>query len=167
MTRSLAVFLVLALTAHAVEPGVQRTLFGRAADGTTIDAFTLTNRGGATAKIITFGAVIADLQIPDRDGKIAHVVREAVFSEENYQRGFPQSAMIAGRVANRIANARFTLDGHDYPLIANNGAHTLHSGPKGFGKIIWQGEPVASTDGAAVRLSYFSPDGDCGFPGNL
>ena len=162
-----ALALLSSPTAHAVVPAVSHELFGRAADGTTIDAYTLLNRHGATAKIITFGAILADLRIPDRDGKIAHVVRETVFSEENYQRGFPQAGMVAGRVANRIANARFTLDGHDYALVANQGAHTLHGGPKGFGKIIWQGQPLDSAGGAAVKLTYLSPDDEGGFPGNL
>jgi aldose 1-epimerase len=75
--------------------------------------------------------------------------------------------MIAGRVANRIAHATFTLDGHDYPLLANNGPHNLHSGPKGLGKVIWTGSPVDSALGAAVKLTYLSPDGENGFPGNL
>jgi aldose 1-epimerase len=145
-----------------------REVFGRAADGTTIDAYTLTNQHGAKAKIITYGAILADLQIPDRTGKIAHVVRQMVFSEDNYQRGFPQAAMIAGRVANRIANARFTLDGRDYPLTANNGPHTLHGGVKGFGKVLWSATPLAvALTGSAVRLSYNSADGEEGFPGNL
>ena len=146
---------------------MQRALFGRAADGTTIEAFTLTNQTGAIAKVITYGAILADLRVPDRDGKLASVVREVVFSEANYQRGFPQAGIIAGRVANRIANARFTLDGHDYQLVANNGPHTLHGGVKGFGKVIWQGQPLDLAGGAAVKLTYLSPDGEGGFPGSL
>ncbi len=155
------------LTTRAAEPSVRSELFGRAADGTTIGAFTLTNRSGAIAKIITYGAILADLQIPDREGKLAHVVRETVFSEQNYQRGFPQAAMIAGRVANRIANAKFTLDGHDYTLVANQGPHTLHGGRKGFGKTLWSGQPLDPVHGAAVKLTYRSADGEEGFPGNL
>lgn len=157
-------FALLIVAVRAAEPAVQRAEFGRGADGTVIEAFTLTNKHGAIAKVITYGAILADLQIPDRDGKLAHVVREITFSEQNYQRGFPQAAMVAGRVANRIANARFTLDGHDYMLIANNGPHTLHGGRKGFGRALWKGEPAA---GSAVKLTLLSPDGDEGFPGNL
>lgn len=152
---------------RAAEPSVQRGVFGRGADGTTIEVFTLTNRSGAVAKVITYGAILADLRMPARDGRLASVVREIVFSESSYQRGFPQAGMIAGRVANRIANARFTLDGHDYALVANNGSHTLHSGPKGLGKVVWQGRPVDAAEVAAVRLTYLSPDGEGGFPGNL
>ncbi len=157
----------LAFAALAVEPAVQRAEFGRAADGTVIDAFTLTNRHGAVAKVITYGAILTDLRVPDRDGKLANVVREVVFSETNYARGFPNAGMIAGRVANRIANARFTLDGHDYQLAANNGVHSLHGGRKGFGKVIWQGRPTEVTGGAAVTLTYASADGEEGYPGNM
>src|SRR2546430_3129474 len=125
-------------------PTPTHEVFGRSADGTTIDAYILSNQHGAIAKIITYGAILADLQIPGRDGKPVHLVREATFSETNYRRGFPQAAMVPGRVANRIANARFTLDGHDYTLPANNGPHTLHGGLKGFGKALWTGQPVES-----------------------
>lgn len=170
MKRFLSVCALLALVSlvtRAGEATVERALFGRAADDSTIDVFTLTNQHGAVAKVITFGAILADLRVPDRDGKLASVVREITFSEANYARGFPNAGMIAGRVANRIANARFTLDGHDYALAANNGTHTLHGGRKGFGKVIWQAQPLAVRDGAAVRLTYASTDGEEGFPGNL
>ena len=163
----LAASLVLLAGAFAAESAVQRAEFGRAADGTVIEVFTLKNQRGAVAKVINYGAILADLQMPDRDGKLAHVVREATFSEANYKRGFPQAAMVPGRVANRIANASFTLDGHDYKLAANNGAHTLHGGLKGFGKALWSGEPIASAAGSAVRLTYVSADGEEGFPGKL
>jgi aldose 1-epimerase len=162
-----ALALLFATAAFAADSAVQRAEFGRAADGTVIEVFTLTNRAGATAKVITYGAIVADLRVPDREGKFAGVVKEVTFSEANYTRGFPQAAMVAGRVANRIANAKFTLDGHDYTLIANNGPHTLHGGRKGFGRALWKGEPVATTGGAAVKLTLVSPDGDEGFPGNL
>jgi aldose 1-epimerase len=155
------------LTARLVAATPTHEVFGRAADGTTIDAYTLTNAHGAKATIITYGAILADLQIPDRDGKLVPVVRPATFSEVSYKRGFPQAAMVAGRVANRIANASFTLDGHDYKLAANNGAHTLHGGLKGFGKVLWSAQPIESSAGSAVRLTYTSVDGEEGFPGQL
>ncbi len=162
----LAPFLaILALVAQAAESPVQRAIFGRAADGTTIDAYTLTNRHGATAKVITFGAIVADLQMPDREGKFTGIVRPAVFSEENYTRGFPQAAIVVGRVINRIGRARFTLEGREYALAANSGPNHIHGGRKNFAKVIWQAQPVAGA--AAVQLTYLSPDGDEGYPGTL
>ncbi len=166
MIRFLFALFIASATAALAAPATHE-VFGRAADGTTIDAYILTSPRGAKAKVITFGAILADLQIPDRDGKLVQVVREATFSEANYRRGFPQAAMVPGRVANRVANARFTLDGHDYTLAANNGAHTLHGGLKGFGKALWQGQPLESATGSAVRLTYISADGEEGFPGRL
>lgn len=156
-----------ALAARAAEPSVRRAEFGRAADGTVIEAFTLTNQHGAVAKVITFGAILADLRVPDRDGRLAGVVREIAFSEENYARGFPQAAAVIGRVANRIAGARFTLDGRDYPLAPNNAPNHIHGGRKGFAKVVWQGEPVVSPDGPAAKLTYVSQDGEEGYPGTL
>ncbi len=159
--------LASSLTAHAAAPTVAHELFGRAADGATIDAYTLTNKHQATAKIITYGAILADLAIPNDKGELAHVVRQATFSEENYKRGFPQAAAIIGRVANRIANASFTLDGHDYALAANAKPHTIHGGVKGFAKVIWSAQPVDAASGTALRLTYTSADGEEGFPGKL
>jgi len=118
----LRVFLFLAVLISSASasdlPAVQRSVFGRMPDGTTVDLFTLTNRHGLVAKVITYGAILADLRVPDREGHLAGVVREVVFSEQGFQRGFTNPAAIQGRVANRIARARFTLDGHEYQLAA-------------------------------------------------
>ncbi len=167
MTRLAFFSFLLVEVARAAAPTPVHEVFGRAADGTTIDAYVLSNQHGASAKVISYGAILADLQMPDREGKLAHVVRETTFSEANYRRGFPMAAMVAGRVANRIAYARFTLDGHDYTLAANNGPHTLHGGRKGFGRALWSIQPLESAAGSAVRLTYLSVDGDDGFPGTL
>src|SRR5207244_4219388 len=84
---------------------------------------------------------------------------------ERYLNGFPASSAIMGRVANRIGKARFTLDGVEYKLPANNGSNHLHGT---FGKIIWQGRGLPSGEHeAAVQFTYLSPDGEEGFPGNL
>lgn len=167
MLRSLFLLCLVTLTTRAASPGVSRELFGRAADGTTIDAYTLTNGSGATAKIITYGAIIADLRMPDKAGQFAGIVKPAVFSEENYAKSFPQAAIVVGRVINRIGGARFSLDGRDYPLAANSGPNHIHGGKKNFAKVIWQAQPIESREGAAVRLTYLSVDGEEGYPGNL
>ena len=166
MIRATAFFVFLAFVTRAAEP-VRREIFGRTADGVTIEAFTLTNGHGLVAKVITYGAILADLRVPDREGKLVSVVHESVFTEANLARGFPNAAMVVGRVANRIANARFTLDGHDYQLAANSGAHHIHGGRKGFGRVIWQAQPLDSKDAAAVKLTYLCVDGEEGYPGNL
>ncbi len=155
------------IAARAAEPAVQRAEAGRLADGTVIESYTLTNKTGATAKVITFGAILADLRMPGRDGELASVVREFTFTEAAAKRPFLTAGMIVGRVANRIANAKFTLDGTEYKLAANTPPHTLHGGRKGFDHVIWKAAPAESPDGPAVQLTYVSADGEEGFPGNL
>ena len=140
---------VLTSAVHSAPPAapsqsapVERSLFGRMPDGTAIDCFTLTNRHGLVAKVITFGAILADLRVPDRDGKLASVVREIVASEQGFQRGFPGAGAVFGRVANRIARARFTLDGREYQLAANNGPNHIHGGARNFSRVVWQANTV-------------------------
>lgn len=146
---------------------VQRSVFGRTPEGTTVELFTLTNRRGAVAKVITFGAILADLRMPDRDGKFASVVREIVPSEQGFQRGFANSAAVFGRVANRIAHARFTLDGHEYQVTRNNGAHHIHGGAKNFSRVVWSPTLPTTPNVASIELKYVSADGEEGFPGQV
>jgi aldose 1-epimerase len=146
---------------------IQRSVFGRTPEGTTVELFTLTNRQGAVAKVITYGAILADLRMSDREGKFASVVREIVPSEQGFQRGFASSAAVFGRVANRIAHARFTLDGHDYQVTRNNGAHHIHGGAKNFSRVVWQPTLPGDPKVASIQLKYVSADGEEGFPGQL
>lgn len=147
--------------------GVERGVFGRTADGTIVEHFILTNQRGAIAKIITFGAIVADLRMPDRNGRLASVVREIEPSDQGFQRGFASSAAVFGRVANRIAHARFTLDGRHYEVTRNNGAHHIHGGAKNFSKVVWKATLPTGRRAPAVELTYVSADGEEGFPGTL
>lgn len=166
MHRPIILSALLALVVAApAQPAVERSLFGKAADGVVIDAYTLTNKNGASAKIITYGAIIAELNMPDRSGKMANMVKPVVFTPENYTRGFPQAAIVVGRFINRIGGAKFTLDGKEYTLAANSGPNSIHGGRKNFAKVIWKAEPVAGR--TAVKLTYLSVDGEEGYPGNL
>lgn len=144
-----------------------RASFGKTAEGVIVEEFTLANPGGASARVITFGAIVSDLRMPDRQGRHASVVREIKPSEQGFQRGFPQSAAVFGRVANRIAGARFTLDGREYQVTRNNGKNHIHGGARNFSKVVWLAEPGTDPNLPSVRLTYVSADGEEGFPGRL
>jgi aldose 1-epimerase len=139
--------------------------FGKTPDGTPVEMYVLSN-GKMTVKVITYGAIVTEIDVPDRNGKLADVVL-GFDNLEGYLGGHPYFGAATGRVANRIAKARFTLDGKEYKLAANNGPNTLHGGVKGFDKVVWKASDMSGPNGPAVKMSYQSPDGEEGFPGNL
>ncbi len=146
---------------------LQESVFGRMPDGTAVQQFTLRNNSGMTVKIISYGAIVTEIQAPDRDGNTINVVRGSDRLEP-YLRGFPAAAVI-GRVANRIANARFSIDDVEYSVTVNHrGKHHIHGGDRGFAKVVWHAEalPLAENE-AGVRLTYLSVDGEDGYPGNV
>jgi aldose 1-epimerase len=145
---------------------IEKAAFGTTPDGTPVDLYVLTNSKGMKAKIITYGAILTELHVPDRNGKLADVVLG--FDDlQGYLAGHPFFGATVGRVANRIAKGKFTLDGKEYSLAVNNGPNSLHGGLKGFDKAVWKAEQVKVADGVAVRFSHLSPDGDEGYPGKL
>ncbi|WP_168355890.1 aldose epimerase family protein [Sphingomonas gei] len=120
-------------------------------------------RGGIRAELLTLGAALHTLEVPDRDGKRANVVLGYRDLEE--YRAHPRFyGVVAGRYANRIGGARFNLDGVEYRLPANSGANNLHSGPRGFDLQDWK---VEARDAHSVTFALLSPHLDNGFPGNL
>jgi aldose 1-epimerase len=154
------------MAAPAVAGDVQRKPFGQMPDGTAVEAITLSNAKGIKATILTLGASVQSLIAPDRSGKPADVVLgydtlAGYIAKPNF------FGATVGRVANRIAKGRFTLDGKSYQTPVNDGPNALHGGTKGFDKVVWT---VVSTKGGAkpsVTLRYVSPDGDQGYPGQL
>ena len=139
--------------------------FGVMPDGKAVDAYVLTN-GTMTVKVITLGAIIAEIHVPDRDGQTSDVVL-GFDTLEGYLSPQPYFGAVIGRVANRVANGGFTLDGKEYTLAVNNGPNSLHGGLKGFDKAVWQASEISSPQGPAVKLAYLSKDGEEGYPGNL
>jgi aldose 1-epimerase len=173
-------FLILGFEACKKAPGPQalspdegastmktkRENFGRLADGTPVEIFTLTNAHGLEARIMTYGAILVSLKVPDRNGVPADV--NLGFDDlKGYLGTHPYFGAIIGRYGNRIGKARFTLDGVEYKLAANNNANTLHGGIKGFDKVVWKAEAVKSEHGTGVKLTHLSKDMEEGFPGNL
>jgi aldose 1-epimerase len=141
--------------------------FGKTKTGTAVEECTITNRHGAKVKIITYGGIITELHVPDRDGKLDDVVLG--FDDlQGYLTWHPYFGCIVGRVGNRIAKGKFTLAGREYHLAINNGPNTLHGGKEGFDKKVWKVEDKGVGDGKGwLRLSYLSKDGEEGYPGNL
>jgi aldose 1-epimerase len=146
--------------------GVEREVFGKLEDGTVIEAFTLRNSKGASAKILTYGGTLAGLWVPDRKKNEGDVVLG--FDDlKGYLGDHPHFGGIIGRYANRIAKGKFSIDGQEYTLATNNGPNTLHGGTVSYDRRVWKGEPVSGAQGVAVRLTYVSPDGEEHFPGTL
>ena len=148
------------------EAKVEKSVFGKLDDGTTVDLFTLTNARGSIAKVIAYGATLTELWIPDHQGKNADVVL-GFDHLDGYVANPAWFGATVGRVTNRIAKGKFTLAGKQYSLEVNNPPNSLHSGPKDLSHVVWKGEVISMSHAAAVKFSYFSPDGDEGFPGNL
>ena len=140
--------------------------FGRAPDGSQAQLYSLTNKHGLVAKITDYGGILTELHVPDRSGRNENVVL-GFASLDKYVAGHPFFGATTGRVANRIGKGRFTLDGKEYTLAVNNGPNSLHGGKVGFDKKMWKAEPKSTDDGPSLRLTYTSPDGEEGYPGNL
>ena len=145
---------------------VEKTSFGKLPDGSEVELYTLSNGKGAVAKIITYGATLTELWMPDKSGKNADVVL-GFDNLAGYAGDHPYFGAIIGRYANRIAKGKFSLDGKEYSLFINNGPNALHGGKVGFSRKIWKAEPLKLAHGAAVKFSYVSLDGEEGYPGNL
>jgi aldose 1-epimerase len=141
---------------------VSKMPYGTTPDGQAVDQYTITN-GRVTAKVITYGGIITNLIVPDRDGKPGDVVLG--FDDlSGYTGKHPYFGALVGRYANRIAKGKFSLDGKDYTLATNDGPNALHGGLAGFDKKVWTAEPVGPS---ALKLTYTSPAGEEGYPGSL
>ncbi len=140
--------------------------FGTLPGGREAHLYTLAVPGGWQATITDYGAILTSLHVPVRGevGKTIDVVL-GFDSLEGYLKGHPYFGAICGRVANRIAGGRFTLDGKQYQLATNNGPHHLHGGTVGFDKLLWKGTPRVDPTGPAVDFEVVSPAGDEGYPG--
>ena len=154
----------IGLAVGAQAATVTRAPFGQA-DGQPIEAITLDN-GHMRATIISWGAAIQSVGVPDRDGHVADVAL-GYATIDGYLAKSEYLGATVGRVANRIARGRFTLDGRTYQTPVNNGANALHGGIKGFDKRVWSVREVVSGPVARVTLALVSADGDQGYPGTL
>jgi len=142
--------------------------FGKLPDETVVKQFTLRNAQGMVVKVITFGAIITEIQVPDRNGVLANVILGADSLDRYVSGRGVAAAAVIGRFANRIAGAKFSIDGVEYKVTANSGQNHIHGGRKGFARVVWQAQPLPlGSREAGVRLTYLSKDGEEGYPGNL
>jgi aldose 1-epimerase len=142
--------------------------FGKTADGVPVQQFTLLNSEGVVVKLISRGATLREWHVPDKKGEMADVVFgfDDVAGYESPANGYFGHTI--GRVANRIAGGKFTLDGKEYMLAKNDGPNTLHGGAKrSLDKVVWDGQPFERDNGRGVVFRYVSADGEEGFPGTL
>ena len=147
---------------------ISQAPFGNTPDGTPVAIYTLRNSKGMEARIMTYGGIVQSLKVPDRNGKFDDVVL-GYDDLAGYlaNKGNPYFGALIGRYGNRIGGAKFTLEGQTCTLAINNGPNSLHGGIKGFDKVVWQAKPLLTADGPSLELTYFSKDGEEGFPGNL
>jgi aldose 1-epimerase len=131
-----------------------------------VEYFILKNKTGIEAKVITLGATLVSLKTPDKSGSLADIVLG--YDDANgYMNDTCYFGCTVGRYANRIRNAKFTLDGKEYKLTANSDKNQLHGGKVGFNKVLWKAEPFENKDGKGVVFKYVCKDGEEGYPGNL
>lgn len=144
---------------------IEKTVFGEV-DGKEVYLFTFTNKKGSQLSITNYGGIVTSLKVPGRNGQLDDVAL-GFDSLQGYLDESPYFGAIVGRYANRIREGRFVLDGAEYRLATNNGPNHLHGGIRGFDKVVWEAEPFQSEDGNGLVLTYLSPDGEEGYPGNL
>ncbi|QDV82005.1 aldose epimerase family protein [Planctomycetes bacterium TBK1r] len=144
---------------------IETAPFGTA-DDQPITRYTLINSSGHRVSVMNFGATLLDVEVPDRDGKLANV-NLCFDSLDRYVAGHPYFGSSVGRFCNRIGNAKFTIDDTEYALVVNHGKHQLHGGIKNFSYQVWTAETLEQDGSVGVRFRLTSPDGDNGFPGNV
>jgi aldose 1-epimerase len=157
-------FLVLALLLAGlrIEAKVSESAFGKMPDGTSIEIYTLEN-GRVKARVMTYGATLVSLEVPDYNGKVADIVLGYETFPPYLAPPKTHFGVIVGRYANRLAHGAFTLDGKGYQVVKNEGDNTLHGGAVGFDMRVWKAQVVPN----GVEFTLVSPDGDQGFPGTL
>ncbi len=138
--------------------------FEKVIDDKHTSLYILTNKNGAEVTISNYGARIVSLMVPDNNGTLVDVVTGHNSIDEYLVSEEPYFGAVCGRTANRIANGKFSLDGQEYTLAVNNGPNSLHGGIKGFNSVVWD---ARQADNKSVKLTYSSPDGEEGYPGNL
>jgi aldose 1-epimerase len=148
------------------EVSIDETVYGQMPDGRDVHLYTLTNSNGMRVKLTDYGAITVSVEVPDKEGKVGDVTL-GYDTLEGWLGNTSYFGATVGRYANRIAKGTFELGGKTYELATNNNENHLHGGIKGFDKCLWDAEIVQTDDGAGVRFTRTSADGEEGYPGNL
>jgi aldose 1-epimerase len=160
-----AMCVLLFVTTCFADP-IETKPFGQLSTGEDVTQFILTNKSGASARLINYGAILTNLFVPDKNGQMGDIVL-GFDTAKDYEMAGPFMGCIAGRYANRIGGGSFTLDGTTYYVTVNQGLNCLHGGFKGLAKRMWTAGTGMTPDGPTVRFSILDPDGTDGWPGNL
>lgn len=159
-------------TANAAKPSgggklrITKDSFGTTTAGDPVERYSFGQPGRLWVRMLTYGATIQSIEVPDRWGRVADVIL-GLPTIETYQSESPYFGATIGRYGNRIAKGTFTLDGVTYHIPLNNGPNALHGGTIGFDKKIWSAVEINEPNNVGVQFTYVSPDGEMGFPGTL
>ena len=148
------------------EVNIDETVYGKMPDGRDVHLYTMTNSAGMRVTLTDYGATTVSVEVPDKDGNVADVTL-GYDTLEGWLGNTSYFGATVGRYANRIAKGTFELGGKTYTLATNDGENHLHGGEKGFDKRMWDAEMVETDDGAGVKFTRTSPDGEEGYPGTL
>lgn len=154
----------LAKIEPALKPATEKD-YGKY-DGEPVKLYTITNSKGLVLKATNYGAIITELHVPDKKGNMADIV-QGFDSLDDYVKSSPYFGATIGRLVNRIKNAKFTLEGKNYTLFANDPPNHLHGGKKGWDKVIWNADTKIADAGPQIIFTHTSPDGDENYPGNV
>jgi aldose 1-epimerase len=148
------------------KPGIEWKRFGTTRDGQPVAQIVLSPGNGSSASLLTYGATLSSLVVPDKQGNFGDIVL-GFDALDPYETQSPYFGAVIGRVGNRIAKGRFALDAGDYALVINNGENHLHGGFKGYDKRVWHAETAMLGGSPAVRFTIRDVDGSEGYPGNV
>lgn len=162
--------LMSALSSPSARAGISEAVYGKLPDGREAKIWTLTNAAGLEAKVTEYGAILVSMKTPDKNGTFADITH-GYDTLEGWLGNSSYFGATVGRFGNRIARGKFALDGKEYSLATNNDPGgipcALHGGKEGFSKKLWKGEGFSGEGASGVKLSYTSPDGEEGYPGEL
>ncbi len=144
---------------------IEQKVFGKIEDQEVVQ-FSITNKSGFTVRFINYGCVITDIIAPDRDENMKNVVL-GFDRIEDYEKYSPYFGAVVGRIAGRIANGQFELNGKTFQITRNEGENHLHGGIKGFSHALWDYKVIDEKDAVGVEFSYTSEAGEEGFPGKV